>query len=669
LKDRFHDGAVFVPLAQLGSIDELLPALAGALRVHLPPGGDLLQALLDRLAGQQLLLVLDNFEHLVDEAALICDILANGPQVKVLVTSREKLNLGAETLFHLGGLELPPPGDLRNVGQYDSLRLFLQKAAQARPGFSLNTDITPPVVRICQLVDGNPLGILMAAAWLEHFSPAEIAGEISDGLDFLSCHLRDAEPRHCCMRAVFDSSFERLDEHLRAVFPKLAAFRGGFDLPAARAVAGADLGTLMALVDKSLLARDADTGRYELHELLRQYAGERLAASSDHQGVLGAFVGYYLAFVRQRETRMISDSAPRALDEVQADFDNIRQAFARIIENRDLDSARAALPGLYAFCDMRSRFYEGEALFRMASEGLAPRTGERPEPPWGLALLSWFDMRGYIEGFDSWEGITSQAQSCLQQSRAMDDAQGTAACLVLLGTIAQRQADYKAAIRDYELAMLSYPPLDDVYWVNMRIGISRQALGDYPGAIEAFRISLQRGKDTGPVRRGWSLLNIGDTLLLQGEPAEAGRTLEQARSLFEAVGTTVGVLWSDYSLSQVALQLGDLGRARERAEAAGEHARRIHSASWIRKTDDLHHRIDPQVPAAQGATKDQGHEPFSPRELEVLQLLRSDLNGPAIAQRLVVSLNTVRYHTKNIYRKLGASTRLEALQRAKELGL
>jgi tetratricopeptide (TPR) repeat protein len=254
---------------------------------------------------------------------------------------------------------------------------------------------------------------------------------------------------------------------------------------------------------------------------------------------------------------------------------------------------------------MRSRFYEGEALFRMGSEGLAPRTGERPDPAWGLALLSWFDMRGYIEGFDSWEGITSQAESCLQQARAMDDAQGTAACLVLLGAIAQRQADYAAAIRDYELAMLSYPPLDDVYWVNMRIGISRQALGDYPRAIEAFRFSLQRGKETGPVKRGWSLLNIGDTLLLQGVPAEAGRYLEQARSLFEGVGTTVGVLWSDYSLSQVALQLGDLERARERAEAAGEHARQIHSASWIRKTDDcIADRSAP--PAAHGATKEPG---------------------------------------------------------------
>lgn len=168
---------------------------------------------------------------------------------------------------------------------------------------------------------------------------------------------------------------------------------------------------------------------------------------------------------------------------------------------------------------------------------------------------------------------------------------------------------------------------------------------------------------------GWSLENIADTLLMQRKPAEAERYYEQARILFEEVGTTVGIIWCLYGLSRVAIALLNPTRGRELAEAAGKLARQIHSASWITKTDYLLHQIDPKIPQAVSETKNQGEEAFSPRELEVLQLLRSDLNGPAIAQRLVVSLNTVRYHTKNIYRKLGANTRLEAIQRAKELGL
>ena len=174
LYDRFRHGAVFIALAHLNTIDELLPALAADLGVQLLPGGDLQQAVLEHLASQQILLVLDNFEHLLDEASLVCDILTNCPQVKILVTSREKLNLEAETLYHLGGMQLPPSDPAENVQDYDAVCLCLQKARQVQPRFSLNTANTPAVVRICNLVDGNPLGILLAAAWLEYFSPAEI---------------------------------------------------------------------------------------------------------------------------------------------------------------------------------------------------------------------------------------------------------------------------------------------------------------------------------------------------------------------------------------------------------------------------------------------------------------------------------------------------------------
>ncbi len=670
LQDQFQHGAVFIPLAQLSTIDELLPALAGALGVQLPPGGDLQHALLDDIASRQMLLVLDNFEHLLEEAALICDILVRGPQVKILITSREKLNLEAETLYHLDGLELPPLDNLQKIEKYDSVQLLLQKAGQVQPGFSLSDGNSRDVVRICRLVDGNSLGILLAAAWLEHFSPAEIADEISSSFDFLSRQARNVEPRHCCMGAVFDSSFNRLDKPLQTVFRKLAVFRGGFDLAAAQAVTGADLRALIALVDKSLLTRDPHTGRYELHELLRQYANEELNAAGELDNLLATHANYYIAFVHQREMELKSHLQKKALDEIQADFDNIRQAFARAAEKRDLESVRVVIPGLYAFCDMRSRFYEGESLFRLASEKLTPRHGEACLPVWALALLSWYDMRTYIERFESVEEITSRAKSCLEAAMSMNDTQATAASLVLLGAIAEDQSDFETAIRNYEEGMQSYRLLDDVYWVNMRIGLCHQALQDYPGAIRAFRVSLQRGKDMGErVKMGWSLLNIGDTLILQGKPSEAQNYLEQACTLFEEVGTMIGVLWSNYSLSRVAVALLNPRRGRELAETAAQIAHQIHSASWMAKMDRLLRQIDHQPSRTPSETMNYGDESFSPRELEVLQLLKSNLNGPDIARRLIVSLNTVRYHTKNIYRKLRATTRLEAIQRAKELGL
>jgi DNA-binding CsgD family transcriptional regulator len=424
------------------------------------------------------------------------------------------------------------------------------------------------------------------------------------------------------------------------------------------------------LVDKSLLTRDSHTGRYDLHELLRQYAGERLAVAGDHEQVLAAYAEYYIAFICQREEQLISPSQTAVLDEIQTDFDNIRQACAAVIDKRDFASVRAVIPGLYTFCDMRSRFYEGEAIFRLASEALAPRAGELPNAAWALALLSWYDMRAYIEPFESFEEIALHARSSLEQAVSIRDAQATAASLVLLGVVAQHQSDFKTALRNYERAMQSCPLLDDVYFVNIRIGLCYQALQDYPKAIQAFQISLQRGKETGErVKIGWSLENIGDTLLLQGKPAEAERHYEQARTLFEQVGTTVGIIWCLYGLSRAAIALLNPTLGRELAETAGQLAHQIHSASWITKTDHLLRQIDPQSSQILCEKKNQADEAFSPRELEVLQLLKSELNGPDIARRLVVSLNTIRYHTKNIYRKLGAGTRMEAIQRAKELGL
>lgn len=670
VRDHFEHGPVFIPLAQLSTADELLPALAGNLGIQLPPGCDLQETVLEHLAARQALLIFDNFEHLLNEAVLISTLLAECPRVQVLVTSREKLNLEAETVYHLNGMQLPPYDVLENAHEFDAIRLFLQKAAQVCPDFSLNEDTTASVVQICRMVDGNSLGILLAAAWLEHFSPAEIVNEICSSLDFLSTDMRDVDPRHCCMRAVFDSSFNRLGAQLQAVLRKLTVFRGGFDLAAASTIAGADLRTLIALVNKSLLARDPQTGRYEMHELLRQYTGERLEAAGEQADVMAAYTSYYTTFVCQRERQLISPSQMTALDEIQADFDNIRQACAIVIKNRDFVSAGAAISGLYAFCDMRSRFYEGESIFRLASEGLTPQAKEPPHSAWALALLSWYDMRVYIEPFESFDEIVRCAKSCLEQAVASQDAPGAAASLVLLGAIAEDQRNFKQAIQHYQKAMQLYSLLDDVYFVNIRIALCFQALQKYKEALEVFHVCLQRGQETGErVKTAWSLFNIGETLLMLENPAEAEQYLDQASTLFEHVGTTLGLVCCKYCSSRAALALGDHARGRQLAEAANQYAHQIYAPSWVAKIARLLQQIDPHYVERVDEMQYQGEEPLSSRELEVLQLLRSDLSGPAIAERLVVSLNTVRYHTKNIYRKLGAGTRLEAIQRARELGL
>ena len=670
LQDQFQDGIVFIPLAHLRTVDELLPALADALDVHLPPGGDLQQVVMDHLGTRQMLLVLDNFEHLLDEAMLVHDILAASSQLRVLATSREKLDLEMETLYHLGGLDVSSSDDLQKVEACGAVRLFLQKARQVRPGFPLDGGNASVVVRTCQLLDGNPLGILMAAAGVEHFSLAEILDQINRNLDFLTLNSRDMEPRHSSIRAVFASSFSRLDEHHRAVLRKISVFRGGFDLKAAVAVAAADLQVLIALVDKSLLLRDPDSGRYHLHELLRQYAGEELEAAGEREKIMLAHATYFIAFVRQREAHLISSTQKTAWDEIQAEFDNIRQAWTKVIERRDFASTRAVIPALYNYCDTRSRFYEAEALFRQAVVGLAPQAGETSHPAWALALLSWYDMWAYFEHFETYERITTQALTCLEQARSMGDAQGAAASLVLLGALAGHQGDYETALRRYKEAMQTHPALDDVYWVNLRIGIAYQRIHQYRESIQAFQVGLQHAKEMGErVKTGWALYNIGDTLLLQGKPAEAESYIIDAMKLFREIDNPQGEIVTNYSLSQVALALGDLPRAREHAKIAARLAPTTHAVFWVKWTNELLQKIDPGFQPSPVPVKGLEYETLSERELEVLRLLKSEMSGPDIARELVVSLNTVRYHTKNIYQKLGVNSRLEAIRRARELGV
>ncbi|HET8630434.1 MAG TPA: BTAD domain-containing putative transcriptional regulator [Thermomicrobiales bacterium] len=275
----FADGACFVALAPVHPPRFLAPAIAGALGLSAQGQQDPQEHLLDALGEREALLVLDNFEHLLDGASLVAAILARAPDVKVLVTSRERLALGEEWVFPVEGLAVPGEDEAGAPDDYDAVRLFVERARKVQAGFALGAAERPAVARICRLVGGMPLAIELAAAWAAALPCAEIAREIEAGLDVLATPRRDVPERHRTVRAVFDHSWALLTEHQRDVFAALSAFRGGFERPAAEAAAGASLFTLAALVGKSFLCL-TPAGRYEVHELLRQYGATQLGASA-----------------------------------------------------------------------------------------------------------------------------------------------------------------------------------------------------------------------------------------------------------------------------------------------------------------------------------------------------------------------------------------------------
>ncbi len=296
-----RDGVTFVsfvgaePGRTEGQRDLVVATVAAALGVSLAVPRDPLELLADHLAGRELLLVLDNLEQLRDAADMVAELLRRAPGVQVLATSRRRLGLGAEWLVEVPGLPYPAAGTADAAG-YEAVRLFEARASLVRPGFGLAAD-ADGVARLCRLLAGVPLAIELAARWVRSASPSAIADRLGGGLDLLATSSPDVERRHRSLRGVIDWSWQLLTDQERLVLARLSVLRGGFDLDAAAAVAGATLPLLGGLVDQSLVEVGED-GRYGMHELLSQYAAERLAAdAADERATRERHTEYFAALL------------------------------------------------------------------------------------------------------------------------------------------------------------------------------------------------------------------------------------------------------------------------------------------------------------------------------------------------------------------------------------
>jgi predicted ATPase/DNA-binding SARP family transcriptional activator len=285
-KALFPDGVCFISLAPLTDQESILGALINGLKIssQAARGVNTRERLLGYLQGRRILLVLDNFEHLLGDESigLISEIIGAARQSKFLVTSREGLNLLGEHIFRVEGLEMPeertPLSKVEVVSvssSFSALRLFEQSAIRVQPSFASTDQNYETIVQICHIVEGMPLAIEMAACWLEVFTLEEIRDEIGRSLDFLQSNLRDLPDRQRSLRAVFDASWNLLDKQTRPIMKALSVFRAGFTREAAQSVTGASAKTLLDVTNESWLQRLAG-GRYQIHELLRQFCFEKL---------------------------------------------------------------------------------------------------------------------------------------------------------------------------------------------------------------------------------------------------------------------------------------------------------------------------------------------------------------------------------------------------------
>ncbi|MDQ3396908.1 MAG: AAA family ATPase, partial [Deinococcota bacterium] len=362
--EPFLDGVFFVPLDAVTAPDFMTASIAEALGLS-PKDGDALTSLKRHIAARRVLLVLDNFEHLMPASRLLPELLKACPNLTLIVTSRERLNLEAEWVLPLAGLPVPGDGVAVDDAQYaDALNLFIQRAKRARLSFSLMDSDLPHALTICRLVEGYPLGLELAAAWVKLLSLAEIARELETGLYSLSTSLQDVCERHGSIRAVFEHSWKLLNVTEQAVLRKLAVFKGGFKREDAATVAGATLSILAKLVDKSLL-RVLPGGRYDQHALLHQFTAAKLAEHpEEQQAVQKEHAACYFRFLEAQGKEVRGSKGKTALVALDEEFENIRVAWRQAVSDHDTEKLQKA-PYLTPYLDSRARFQEGARLFEL----------------------------------------------------------------------------------------------------------------------------------------------------------------------------------------------------------------------------------------------------------------------------------------------------------------
>lgn len=594
-QSNFQDGVCFVPLQPVSSAQFLASALAEGLRLQRFGREDERTQLIRYLREKNLLLVLDNFEHLLEEGAgLLTDMLEASPGLKLLVTSREVLNMRQEWVWPVSGMAVPENSYVQAPEAYSAVRLFVEHARRIRPDFTLDNE-QDSVIRICQQVAGMPLALELAASWLKVLPCKDIADEIQRGLDFLQTNLRDIPQRHRSIHAVFEQSWHLLADKERDVFKRVTVFQGSFTREAAEAVAGASLRILSALVDKSLLNVN-DQGRYHLHELLRQYGQEKLEQDAELAAqTRDAHCDYYAEFLRVRTSDIQAKRQRAASAEIAAELENVRSAWARMVQQANADALMKSYLCLMKFYDIRSQYNEAIDAFKQAVNCLGEtnvvrgalltalgwsfiRVGQpdhaaaafetalaiydsaNADYPHGLGMdpRTGLSVVAMIRG--QYDAAETLAKTALRHNEARGDYQNQMLCFNILSSAAHSQGDYQQA---YKYAQSAYTVAKAInnewfcaYSLN-EMGNAARARKDFATAQQCFSESLRiRQSFDDPEGVAVALAFLGKTALQQGDYSRALQLLLESLAIYEKLGDKGGLSAVLHGLASANCALG-----------------------------------------------------------------------------------------------------------------
>lgn len=574
------DGAVFVALEDVDTPEQFSLRLAQEAGVANARGrGEALARVVEAWKDRQLLLVLDNFEQLAEHAAVLDRLLQGCARLKILLTSRLRLAVAGEWSMPIEGLPFPDPEDDDRAESFDAVRLFVNAARRVEPGFVAGAE-RAAIVDICRQVEGMPLAIELAAAWVRMLSCRAIAEELRQGTELLQAADARHPPRHASIEAVFEHSWRRLGAAEREALSRLSVFHGGFSIEAARAVTGARLPVLGALADKSLIAKD--DARMHLHPLVQQLSSLRLDESGAREATEASHAGYFHRWLQQLAPA--SENGDReALRAIDIDFENCRRAFQFSVAQGRAEGLRQGLPALHHYFEHRARFEEGLALFRQASESsLAERDGGlRMQLLSELALMQ-LRLARYPEA----EATASRALA-VKSLGAPPQARFQAlavlgGCAVFTGRPAEARNAYRQAL---ELAQAGERAHDIASTLD-NLAICEKRLGHYE---EALRLTLealaQHRRHGDSARLAVCLNNLGSMFTFMDDDEAALVYLREALELSERHGLVSTHAFVLANLTDVALKSGDDDAARRHAERAtglAEGCGLMSLAGWLK---------------------------------------------------------------------------------------
>lgn len=569
---RWRDGLFFIPLAEATTRKALLAAITKELMVPLQGGVELLPALLTFLADKQMLLVLDNFEQLAAESDLLLDLLTVAPGLQFLVTSREPLNLQAEQRVVLGGL--PCPDNNNNLSQpawtsYAAVQVFLQAATRIRSDFDPEQE-QMAINRICQLTQGMPLALEMAAAWVRLMTCQQIADQISANLDFLIAAVHDVPDRHRSIRAVFAQSWQMLAVPEQAVLAQLAVFHGSFSLEAAVYVSNASVLALSILTDKTLIGYGL-TGRYEMHTLLRQFALEKLDTlfvEGHHLSFIGRqrHVTYFLQMVARHESAFHGPDAASVLRTLQPDLDNIRQAWQWAVNQKAVSLLIQSRIGICRLLRLQGLHEEGANLMAQAAARLAEEPSQNAQIKQATALLHYEEATLRIE-LNQYGTAWTLLEAARETWEKAADQHHLATVLAELGIIAWRQGDLETAETRLEASLALAQQTKNkgsIAYALHHLGNIAWFREDYAAALALVDQSLPFYREQGDLRRlAGALSDLGSAYLqYKRNYAKANTCYQESLALYRKLGDRLGMTIPLGNLGYTALLAGDYDTAR-----------------------------------------------------------------------------------------------------------